>query len=111
MGDDHEILAIAVMRPFEGREQEVLHILRDLYAALAAKGYAHDELYREAAFSPRYFNFRHWKSAELRRQAYEDSDIHQYWQRLSEICEVEKVYEELNEIKFEEKSLATDLHG
>ena len=111
MGDEHEILAIAVMRPFEGREQEVLHILRDLYAALAAKGYAHDELYREAAFSPRYFNFRHWKSAELRRQAYEDSDIHQYWQRLSEICEVEKVYEELNEIKFGEKSLATDLHG
>lgn len=100
--DEHEILAIAIMRPFEGREPEVLNVLRDLYATLAQKGYARDELYRETAFSPRYFNFRYWKSAELRRKAYEDSDIHQYWQRLSEICEVEKVYEELNEIKFGE---------
>ena len=100
--DEHEILAIAIMRPFEGRETEVLNILRDLYATLSQKGYARDQLFREAAFSPRYFNFRYWKSAELRRQAYEDSDIHQYWQRLSEICEVEKIYEELNEIKFGE---------
>ncbi|HUN89258.1 MAG TPA: hypothetical protein VMU28_10730 [Terriglobales bacterium] len=100
--DEREILAIAIMRPLEGREPEVLNVLRDLYATLAQKGYARDVLYREAAFSPRYFNFRYWKSAELRRQAYEDSDIHQYWQRLSEICEVEKVYEELNEIKFGE---------
>ena len=100
--DEQEILAIAIMRPFEGREAEVLNILRDLYATLAQKGYARDELFREAAFSPRYFNFRYWKSARLRREAYEDSDIHQYWQRLSEICEVEKIYEELNEIKFDE---------
>ena len=104
--DGGEILAIAIMRPFEGREQEVLSILRDLYRVLETKGYSRDQLFREAAFSPRYFNFRYWKSVETRRAAYEDSDIHQFWQRLSEICEVEKIYEELNEVRFEPAAAA-----
>ena len=99
--DGQEILAIAIIRPFEGREQEVLELLRRFYVVLADKGYSRDQLFRDAAFSPRLFNFRYWKSAETRRAAYEDSDIHQFWQRLSEICEVEKIYEELHEIKFE----------
>jgi len=101
MMDGQEILAIAIMRPFEGREQEVLDVLHNLYRALSEKGYCRDQLFREAAFSPRYFNFRYWKSAEARTAAYHDSDIHQYWQKLSEMCEVEKVYEELNEVKLE----------
>jgi hypothetical protein len=99
--DGQEILAIAIIRPFEGREQQVLDVLREFYIVLQQKGYSRDELFREAVFSPRFFNFRYWKSPEARTAAYHDSDIHPYWQRLSEICEVEKVYEELNEIKFE----------
>jgi|tagenome__1003787_1003787.scaffolds.fasta_scaffold20295449_2 hypothetical protein len=95
---DQEILAIAIIRPFEGREEELLTVLRKLYVELDQKGYSRDELFREDAFSPRYFNFRYWKSAIARSQAYEDSDIHQYWQRLSEICEVEKIYEQLHEV-------------
>lgn len=102
--DDQEILAIAIIRPFDGREAEVISVLRDFYVVLTQKGYSRDQLFREAAFSPRLFNFRYWKSKEARRQAYEDSDIHQYWQRLSEICEVEKIYEELNEIKLQAAS-------
>ena len=102
--DDQEILAIAIIRPFEGREAEVLSVLREFYVVLAQKGYSRDQLFREGAFSPRLFNFRYWKSKDVRRQAYEDFDIHQYWQRLSEICEVEKIYEELNEIKLETAS-------
>lgn len=109
--EDQEILAIAIIRPFDGREQEVLNVLRDFYVVLAQKGYSRDQLFREDAFSPRYFNFRYWKSAITRSQAYEDSDIHQYWQKLSEICEVEKIYEQLHEVKFGERTLATDLRG
>ncbi len=97
---DQEFLAIAVIRPFEGREAEVLELLRNFYKLLSGKNYSRDILYRESAFSPRLFNFRYWKSKDARQQAYEDSDVHQYWQRLSEICEVEKIYEELNEVKF-----------
>jgi len=97
---DEEFLAIAIIRPFEGREPEVIELLRDFYQVLERKGYSHDRLFRESAFSPRLFNFRYWTSPATRRAAYEDSDIHQYWQRLSEICEVDKIYEELNEIKF-----------
>lgn len=99
--DEQEILAIAIIRPFEGRDQEVLELLRKFYLVLAEKGYSRDELFRESAFSPRYFNFRYWKSSEARSTAYEDSDIHQFWQGLSHICEVEKIYEELYEIKLE----------
>jgi len=101
MTDDQEILAIAIIRPFEGQEEAVLDVLRDFYVVLAQKGYSHDKLFRESAFSPRLFNFRYWKSIQARQDAYEDSDIHQYWQRLSEICEVEKIYEQLHEIKLE----------
>lgn len=97
---DQEFLAIAVIRPFDGREAEVIQLLHDFYILLSEKNYSRDILYRESAFSPRLFNFRYWKSKEARQQAYEDSDIHQYWQRLSEICEVEKIYEELNEVRF-----------
>ena len=103
--DDQEILAIAIIRPFEGREAEVLEVLREFYVVLARKGYSRDQLFRESVFSPRLFNFRYWKSKAAREQAYEDSDIHRYWQRLSEICEVEKIYQELNEVKFETASV------
>lgn len=106
--EDQEILAIAIIRPFEGREQEVLNVLRDFYVVLQQKGYSRDQLFREDAFSPRYFNFRYWKSAITRSQAYEDSDIHQYWQRLSQMCEVEKIYEQLFEVKFADKTVSTD---
>jgi hypothetical protein len=99
MSNEQEFLAIAVIRPFEGREEELLQVLQEFYVVMTQKGYSHDRLFREAAYTPRYFNFRYWTSKQARHDAYEDSDVHRYWQRLSEICEVEKIYEELNEIK------------
>jgi len=103
--EEQEILAIAIVRPFEGREAEVLDVLREFYVVLARKGYSRDQLFREPNFNPRLFNFRYWKSKTARRAAYEDTDIHEYWKRLSEICEVEKIYEELHEVKFESRSV------
>ena len=98
---DEEYLAIAIIRPFEGQEAEVIKLLGEFYRVLESKGYSHDRLFRETSFTPRLFNFRYWASAKCRRDAYEDSDIHQFWQRLSEICEVDKIYEELHEVRFE----------
>jgi hypothetical protein len=111
MTEDQEILAIAIIRPFEGREEELLQVLQELYAVLERKGYSHDKLYRDATYSPRLFNFRYWTSRQARRDAYEDSDVHRYWQQLSQICEVEKIYEELNEIKSELSTQAGKSRG
>ncbi len=96
---EEEVLAIAIVRPHPGKEAEVISVLRDLYALLRRKGYSRDLLYRDAA-NGIFFNLRYWKSEDARSLAHEDSDVHQYWRRLSEICEVEKVYEHLDNVVF-----------
>lgn len=94
---EEEILAIAIVQPHHGKEAEVVSVLRELYALLRRKGYSRDLLYRDAD-DGRLFNLRYWRSEDARRHAHEDSDVHQYWRRLSEICEVEKVYERLHDV-------------
>lgn len=91
------ILAIAIVRPYPGKDAEVLAVLRDLYSILAHKGYSRDELYQDAK-DERYFNLRYWTSEEARRHAYDDSDVQRCWLRLSQICEVEQVYEKLHSL-------------
>jgi antibiotic biosynthesis monooxygenase len=90
-----EILAIAIVRPYPGKDAEVLAVLRDLYSILARKGYSRDELYQDAK-DERYFNLRYWKTEESRREAYDDPDVQRCWLKLSQICEVEQVYEKLH---------------
>jgi hypothetical protein len=91
------ILAIAIVRPYPGKDAEVLAVLRDLYSTLASKAYSRDELYQDAK-DERYFNLRYWTSEESRRHAYDDSDVQRCWLRLSQICEVEQVYEKLHSL-------------
>ena len=91
------ILSIAIVRPYPGKDAEVLAVLKDLYAILASKGYSSDELFQDAK-DERYFNLRYWKSEESRRHAYDDSDVQRCWLRLSQICEVEQVYEKLHNL-------------
>jgi hypothetical protein len=95
---DSEILAIAVVRPFDGREHEMLALLNDFYAMIARKGYSRDLLYRGHKHPTRLFNLRYWKSDEMRREAAEDPDVHRYWRQLSTMGEIETVYEQLEEI-------------
>ncbi|HLH09831.1 MAG TPA: antibiotic biosynthesis monooxygenase [Terriglobales bacterium] len=92
-----EVLAIAIVRPYPGKDAEVLAVLRDLYATLAAKGYSRDELYRDTS-DDRLFNLRYWKTEDSRRHAYDDPDIQQCWLRLSQVCEVEQVYGKLHRL-------------
>jgi hypothetical protein len=93
-----EILAIAIVRPFDERHSEVLALLNEFYAMLARKGYSRDILYRSHKDPARLFNLRYWKCDEMRREASEDPDVHRYWHQLSTMAEVETVYEQLEEI-------------
>jgi len=95
---EHEVMAIAIIRPFDGHEQDVLHLLQEFYAMLARKGYCRDQLFQEGKEPGRFFNFRYWLSDATRREAAEDPDVHRYWHTLSTLGEVETVYEQLREI-------------
>ena len=101
-----EILAIAIVRPYPGKDAEVLAVLRDLYSILARKGYSRDELYQDAN-DERFFNLRYWKTEESRRHAYDDPDVQRCWLKLSQICEVEQVYEKLHSLN-EDWAAATE---
>lgn len=93
-----EVLSIAVVRPHEGKTEETVAVIRELYAVLERKHYSRDLLYRDLNDPRLMVNLRHWSSAQARRDAQEDPEIHRYWQRLGQLCEVVKVYEELEEI-------------
>ena len=53
---DPEILAIAIVKPFDGRKHDVLALLTDFYAVLARKGYCRDLLYRSHKDPSRFFD-------------------------------------------------------
>jgi quinol monooxygenase YgiN len=96
---NNEIFAIAVVRPEEGHQQEVLDVLRDLYVVMTDKGYSRNVLYRDAKHASRLVNLRYWASAEARTRAQEDPDVHRCWSRLGQVATVEQVFEELEEVK------------
>ena len=96
---DPEILAIAIVKPFDGREPDVLALLETFYTMLNRKGYCRDVLYRSTKDPSRLVNLRYWQSDEKRREAAEDPDVHRYWRELSTMAEVERVYEQLREIE------------
>ena len=73
---DSEFLAIAVVKPNHGRENDVLELLNTFYALLARKGYSRDILYRSHKDATRFFNLRYWKSEETRTEAHEDPEVH-----------------------------------
>lgn len=99
MNVNNEIFAIAVVRPHEGHDQEVLSVLRDLYVVMTEKGYSRNILYRDAKQANRLVNLRYWSSQEARTRAQEDPDVHRCWMRLGQVATVDQVFEELQEVK------------
>jgi hypothetical protein len=91
-----EILAMAVIKAHEGKEEELLQTLRDFYSMLQTMNYSRDVLYRDRG--GRYVNLRYWASEEARDAAHEDPNVHRFWRRLAEICEIEHVYETLEQV-------------
>ncbi len=94
-----ELFSIAYVRPEEGKEQETLDILSQLYTLLRKKKYSRDLLYRDLKDPGRLLNLRYWRSEEARDEAHEDPEVHRLWQRLSEVSKVEGVIEKLKLIE------------
>ncbi len=96
----HEIFAVAIVKPEEGHDQEVMDILRELYAVMTRKNYSRNTLYRDEKDPSRLINFRYWMSEEARARAQEDPEVHRCWLRLGQVAKVEYVMEQLEEVVF-----------
>jgi hypothetical protein len=92
-----EILSIAVMEPYDGKEDEFVRTLQEFYAVLRDKKYSRDELMKNKR-TPHYVNIRYWASEEARRSAHEDPDVHKFWARLGLLCQMRAVYETLDQV-------------
>jgi quinol monooxygenase YgiN len=93
-----EIMALAVVEAFDGREEEVLRLLEEFYTMLRQKQYSRDTLYRDQKDPKRFINIRYWRSEETRELAHEDPDVHRFWKQLGEISNVKPVYERLEDV-------------
>lgn len=97
-----EILALAVLEPHVGQEDECRILLRDFYDLLKRKGYSQDLLFRdtksEGTAGERFVHLRIWSSRETREDALQDPEVHRYWQKLPEVCTITTVYENLERI-------------
>jgi quinol monooxygenase YgiN len=98
MSESSEIIAIAVVEAFDGKEEECLQLLEEFYAVLRCKAYSRDLLYRDAKNPRRFINIRYWRSAEAAAEAHEDPDVHRFWKRLGEIAQVTAVFERLEDV-------------
>ena len=95
---DQEVLAVALILPYPGLEEETLVVLRELYAMLGRKGYSRDLLYRDDTHHSRLVHLRYWRSEQARRDAMEDPDAHRFWVRLPSLCEVNVVSDTLVDV-------------
>jgi len=98
VSETSEIMALAVVEAFDGKDEECLQLLHEFYAVLRRKQYSRDLLYRDVKDSRRLINIRYWRSAETRKEAHEDPDIHGFWKRLSQISKVTLVFERLEDV-------------
>ena len=93
-----EILSVAIYEPLPGKEPESLATMRTLFAALSARGYSRDMLYRDEQSPSQYVLLRYWKSAEARRAAQEDPEMQRSWAKLAHEIKIVKVYEQLEDV-------------
>jgi quinol monooxygenase YgiN len=93
-----EVVSLAILEAFPGKEDDVLSTLRELYTMMKAKGYCHDTLYRDIAQPDRFLHVRYWAAPEMRQEAQADPEVHRYWLKLAELCKVTTVYETLEKV-------------
>ena len=93
-----EIFSIAIFETLDGQEDEALATLRELLAALAAKGYSRDSIHRNATPPWHYVLLRHWRSEGDRRAALEDPELQKFWARLGNLISIVTVYETLESV-------------
>ena len=95
MTGSEEIMSLAFIEPVADRETECEAVLKGIGTLIEHKQYGRDELYRDHQNPGTFVLARHWHSAETRRQAHEDPEMHRFWREAAEVCRVTKVYEEL----------------
>jgi len=95
-----EILSVAIWEPIPDMEAASLATVRELSSIVDAKGYGHDQLYRDR--ESHYVLLRHWKSEAARRAAQEDPDMLRCWARLGNEIQIVKVYETLTEVSLDQ---------
>ncbi len=98
---------MAILEPHDGREQDTVELLREFYSAIHEKGYSRDLLYRDVKHRGRFVHLRIWASEEARNEAQQDPDVHRYWMRLSEMCDITTIYEELEPVFSTYQGMAT----
>lgn len=98
MNGAEEVLSLAFVEPASGREAECEAMLKEIGALVERKQYGRDALYRDPQDARVLVLTRYWRSAEARRHAHEDPEMHRFWRDLSELCRVTKVYEELTRV-------------
>ena len=96
-----EILALAIFVAKEGREDELLGVVREFYAMLRRKQYSRDLLYRDRKNPRRFIHLRYWRSEEARSEAHEDPEVHRYWQRMGLLCDMESVTERMDVVQWD----------
>ena len=96
------ILALALLEPHVGKEEECFHLLRQLYDLLKSKGYSSDILFRDskqdAGSKAKFVHLRIWTSHEMRDEAMQDPEVHKFWIRLPELCTLTTIYESLEQL-------------
>ena len=90
-----EILSLAILEPLAGKEQDCLTLLRDFYTVLDRKHYSRDLLYRDTKATNKFIHLRIWRSEEARSEAQQDPDVHHFWLRLPEVCNITTICETL----------------
>ncbi|HLI63517.1 MAG TPA: antibiotic biosynthesis monooxygenase [Terriglobales bacterium] len=95
---EEEIISLAVLDAKPGKEDQLLNILREFYSFMRAKGYSHDTLHRDTSRPGRFLHLRYWASPQMRAEAQADPEVHRYWLRLPELCDVPIVYESLEKV-------------
>lgn len=97
-----EIVSVAVIEALPGKQEELVAMLREFYSMMREKGYSRDTLRRDTSRPDRLVHTRYWKSEEARGEAQHDPEVHRYWLRLPELCNIPVIYESLETV-FETK--------
>ena len=99
-----EIMAMAIFVAREGKEEELLGVVRKFYSMLQRRGYSRDVLYRDAKNPRRFIHLRYWKSEQTRADAHEDPEVHRFWQQMGLLCDMESVTEGMEELDWQAKA-------
>lgn len=85
-------LVIAAYRPHDGREEDLLGLLREHLSALREKGFVTDRpsIVMRAAGGTLLEIFE-WKSGEAVDQAHHDEVVQRLWERFAEVCDYESL--------------------